>query len=247
MVESRTVVVVSIWALVALACTSVVKIPQDCYTRDRGIPCGSDLECGSGAMCDTALSSPACVSVNCLPEGALCSNDAFCQQGAQCNESVCTTPTTTCSGDGFMTCDGSCVNTNTDPNHCGACDQPVPDGMTCVSGQPSCGTSSAFCNGVCIDTTSDSNNCGVCGHVCKATYACDGPAGPSQCSKAVNVTSTLQNCAGACGTYATCAGGVMHYTDSSGAHTQNYTCDLLASPSNAWTSWYLVCTCVSKL
>ena len=55
-------------------------------------------------------------------------------------------------------CGAQCVNTNTDPNNCGACGNSC-NGFSC-------------CNGQCTDTSADQNNCGACGAVCAPSQQC---------------------------------------------------------------------------
>jgi len=55
-------------------------------------------------------------------------------------------------------CGAQCVNTNSDPNNCGACGNSC-NGFSC-------------CNGQCTDTSADQNNCGACGAVCAPSQQC---------------------------------------------------------------------------
>jgi len=75
-----------------------------------------------------------------------------------CNKDANQCEPTTCGG-GQACCGSGCVDTQTDPNNCGAC------GNTCGAGQMCCG-------GGCVDTATDSNNCGSCGNVCLGGDTC---------------------------------------------------------------------------
>jgi len=69
---------------------------------------------------------------------------------------------------GETMCDGECVDTSTDPGHCGACgnscgiDEVCSDG-TCAA---SCTDPFVDCDGACVDLTSDPAHCGACGNAC---------------------------------------------------------------------------------
>ncbi|MFK7989468.1 MAG: FG-GAP-like repeat-containing protein, partial [Sandaracinaceae bacterium] len=83
---------------------------------------------------------------------------------------------------GLADCSGACVDTGTNPAHCGGCASPCPTavGVTAVCIASTCGSVCApgtlDCNGDpsdgCeVDATSD-DNCGGCGNVCPASQAC---------------------------------------------------------------------------
>jgi hypothetical protein len=80
----------------------------------------------------------------------------------------------------FVQCGALCVDTSSDPNHCGGCTNvcAAVDGGTaaCVSGVCSvtCGSGTELCNGVCVDTQTDPNNCGGCGSPCPPQSTCSG-------------------------------------------------------------------------
>ena len=79
-------------------------------------------------------------------------------------------------GDGDTLCDGRCVNTGFDRNHCGGCG--VSCGMgDCFGGECDCqpvGTGAAFCPGDgCVDTDFDDRHCGGCGVRCAAGERCE--------------------------------------------------------------------------
>lgn len=76
---------------------------------------------------------------------------------------------------GEATCDGGCVDLQTDDNNCGncgnACSALSPAGQTCQSGACACPSGDTVCGGVCVNEQSDNNNCGGCGAVCAARGA----------------------------------------------------------------------------
>lgn len=78
---------------------------------------------------------------------------------------VCSPPNTVCNG--------ACVDTKTDLQHCGDCVTACTAGQTCMSGM-CCNSGETLCNGACTDTSSDVSNCGGCGKTCSG--ACNGGA-----------------------------------------------------------------------
>lgn len=74
-----------------------------------------------------------------------------------------------CSGTSIL-CNGQCVDTNTNPNHCGTCDVTCPSGacsagtcVVCASGETGCGTQ-------CQNLSTSPLNCGTCGNVCPSGF-----------------------------------------------------------------------------
>lgn len=112
---------------------------------------------------------------------------------------------------GQTSCGGACIDTQTDPNHCGACGTACDASLVCASG--ACCLADEICNGACTDVLSDPNNCGACGTTCGANQTCAGggcltscPDGQMDCGDGGCSDLSLDplNC-GACGT--TCLPG----------------------------------------
>jgi Stigma-specific protein, Stig1 len=77
-----------------------------------------------------------------------------------------------CPHPGSHCCNGTCVDTKTDPNNCGRCGNTCGTNETCTEGKcttSSCPSGQTLCNAVCVSTATDVNNCGACGHACSAT------------------------------------------------------------------------------
>jgi len=86
---------------------------------------------------------------------------------------------------GLTACAGQCVDTALHPEHCGACEQPCPEGELCSISQ--CGVEclggTKQCGDLCVDVTVDPNNCGDCDNPCKPNEPCsEGVCGtPKSC------------------------------------------------------------------
>jgi hypothetical protein len=82
---------------------------------------------------------------------------------------VCGAPLTMCAG--------QCVALDSDPAHCGACDNGCSAGQVCSAGTcaSTCGPLLANCGGACVSLSSDPLNCGACDNLCSvpnATASC---------------------------------------------------------------------------
>lgn len=105
-------------------------------------------------------------------------------------------------------CGTSCVDTDLDPRHCGACDNACAAGDLCTAGQceTSCGAGLTECSGTCRDLMTDRNHCGGCNQACAAGEICMAGAceiscgdGQIECASAcVDPTENRSHCGG-CG------------------------------------------------
>lgn len=79
-----------------------------------------------------------------------------------------------CGGATPELCGDSCVDTNTDRVHCGACDNACDPGEICADGScvVSCMAGLELCGGACTNTDYDRNHCGACGEACSDRQAC---------------------------------------------------------------------------
>lgn len=77
---------------------------------------------------------------------------------------------------------GDCVDTSSDPEHCGSCDRVCPPSAACAGGACRCpGEMGIDCGGACVDAARDEAHCGSCGSACPVDEACaDGRCLPVQ-------------------------------------------------------------------
>jgi hypothetical protein len=121
---------------------------------------------------------------------------------------------------GLASCNGNCVNTQTDNSNCGTCGNACAVGQTCSGGMCKCSGQFTSCGNACVNTTSDPRNCGGCGTVCGSAAPFCGPTGctascsapTTQCGNScVNTSTDLLNC-GSCNVACTggrqCGGGM---------------------------------------
>ncbi len=134
------------------------------------------------------------------------------------------TPGKSCAGAESI-CNNECIDTQTDPNNCGACAIACKPGEVCNAGACalSCGTGSTQCGASCFDTKVDPKNCGACGTVCNAGQVCVGGSCSAQCPaqqtlcladggavSCVTTTTDATNCGGCgstCDVGKVCSGG----------------------------------------
>lgn len=122
------------------------------------------------------------------PPANACQQTQDCSEGLECIDSKCQIPPANkpCPDTTPTRCDGLCINTRTDAQHCGYCNKRcnasercedgrcisaseavVPDGGTgCLAPTPT------RCGDTCVDTRSDNGHCGFCGNTCQAGTSC---------------------------------------------------------------------------
>lgn len=76
--------------------------------------------------------------------------------------------------EGFVDCDGRCVDLETDPAHCGECNRDC-GGVPCGGGEcrpEGCGAFADQCGNSCTDVSLDPLHCSECGRTCDGDEIC---------------------------------------------------------------------------
>ena len=81
-------------------------------------------------------------------------------------------------------CGAACVDTSSDPTHCGDCATRCAPGEACTEGDCTlaCPAAQTACDGVCASTATDRLNCGDCGLACAAGEVCSASACAVECA-----------------------------------------------------------------
>ncbi|GAC1351620.1 MAG: hypothetical protein NVSMB1_06380 [Polyangiales bacterium] len=116
-----------------------------------------------------------CVGTACIDTSGLTGGQRACDVCADAGSGGTCTP---------ASCAGSCVNIESDPNHCGGCGTACRVGEICRGHVCSC-PESHTCGATCIDIESDPANCGSCGRSCVAINC------TSSCSKGTCVPTLV--------------------------------------------------------
>ena len=138
-----------------------------------------------------------------------CPNGFPCLQRDGC---LCPTASTECTLDDETVV---CVNADSDPYHCGQCDNPCGQNTACIEGS-CCLDGQVNCNGKCTDLMTTRDHCGGCGIECEegtecitgiccpASQICDGQCvdlniSPQHCGECGNACDESSLCqAGVC-------------------------------------------------
>jgi hypothetical protein len=77
---------------------------------------------------------------------------------------------------GQTTCDGACVDTYANPEHCGECGNACEEGLVCEAASCvlSCPPDTTECSGECVNPQMNNDHCGGCGLSCAPGYTCQG-------------------------------------------------------------------------
>jgi hypothetical protein len=168
---------------------------------DRGVCQDGDTKtaCGSSGTCDGCTGQEECQNQTCVcvPDctGKVCGSDGCtgtCAPGCGPN-STCTDGGTLCEcdfvscddaccADGESCCGSDCTDTNTDPEHCGACNTTCPEGQVCQGGVCGLACGSDFCPAateICDGGTCQSCDvCPTCAYTTVQAAVADG-SGPN--------------------------------------------------------------------
>jgi hypothetical protein len=129
--------------------------------------CCPDGKPGSGDQCKNLAAD----SANCGKCGHACSAGQMCCGGQCCTPSNC--------------CNNQCVDTSSNPQHCGTCANSCGGGV-CAGGKcVGCPTGLSNCSNTCVNLQTDTRNCGNCGHVCTGGWTCQ--QGTCSCSQGQTV------------------------------------------------------------
>lgn len=227
-------------SLVAPRCDPNTKICVECLEPNATCPqgtycdggkcavgCSGNTDCGT-LTCDVSSHRcTGCTGSGQCPTGTTCeTSSGVCQPGCSAGPEC---------PNGFDCCNDNCVNLQSTPEHCGACDA----ACSTAGGTPSCsdGDCTIACdpgfadcdnkarpNGCEVSTATDPTNCGSCGNACGVAApncesgACKSacPAGKADCDgKASNGCETDLNdskqdcgaCGNACSTTQYCSNG----------------------------------------
>jgi uncharacterized protein YkwD len=111
-------------------------------------------------------------------------------------------PAPACPVEGQEVCGATCVDTQTDVEHCGACGERCGRGAGCKMGACFCLTGGTWCGaGQCLTTLNDTNNCGECGKKCVlGEYCSEGTCvADHELSEVVRLTNEARKIARMCG------------------------------------------------
>jgi hypothetical protein len=163
----------------------------------------------SGAL--RRVSSAVFVALVALFTGSSCGGGAGSMGttgGGQGGAGASTGSQSATTGSGACTVCGSlpCVDTMTDPKHCGQCGYVCDPRDICSQGTCVCAPPMALCGNLCRDTRCDDLNCGGCGKACTGLSHCNGgmctcsaSPGPGDCEYGVGTCDPLPTlCAGTC-------------------------------------------------
>lgn len=70
-------------------------------------------------------------------------------------------------------CGTSCVDVQSNDDHCGGCNDACPAAQECRAGNCECSNERTLCGDSCVDTDSDEQNCGSCGSKCATGASCN--------------------------------------------------------------------------
>jgi hypothetical protein len=132
---------------------------------------------------------------------------------------ICTTVCPT----GQVACSGTCVNTTTDANNCGACGHVCSTGTHCVGGTCVCDSTSCP-NGCCLSgqcVTSTNDHCGNGGNTC---VSC-GTGGQTCVSGVCTCPTGTTTCGTTCCATPGCCGSACQITHSNGLGQNYFDCN----------------------
>jgi Domain of unknown function (DUF5060)/Stigma-specific protein, Stig1/Putative collagen-binding domain of a collagenase len=195
------------WVLCVLAPWSAVMIASACGSDSSGEPSGGT---GGSAAATGGTAGGGAAGATGGSGGVGGAAGVAGTGGSGGSGTVCPPDQTACGLD--------CVDTQSDPEHCGTCTNACPAPQVCSLGvcSETCANGLEDCGGACVDTQSDADHCGACDTACAAGASCTGgqcdcPAGTEDC---FGECADLQvdpdhcgSCGNACGQYEVCQSG----------------------------------------
>lgn len=168
--------------------------PATCQIGDKKCTTTVEVLPGKFQACErNNVSCPAWVTTE-----QTCDKDEYCYQG-KCIKATCPK--------GLTDCNGKCVFTENDREHCGACNQACKPGEICTNGTCAlnCPTGQNKCGEKCYDLQENTNHCGACNFACASGESClkgkcqvSCPASQTACGTVCTNTQTDRNHCGAC-------------------------------------------------
>lgn len=191
-------------------------------------PGSGPVRCPPGLVaCGTECRVVAIDPDHCGACGVSCGGGEACRGGVCIPAPTCVCPPSNGCDAGLTACNGACVDLQTDPQHCGACNTACATGDTCSGGtcqaSTGCPSGTTLCNGVCVNLATDVNHCGACNTACPPNATCNAgvcqsgtcPAGWGDCDfngtcdhDLMTDNSHCGACGNACAAGTTCTGGV---------------------------------------
>ena len=163
------------------------KCPQGQQRNKRSCKCECRrLQCSGGKEFDAESCTCGCprgmreCRDGCVGPDRCCPGDPPCPEDPKgcCHApglDVCTIDGCCREPDGMKACNNFCVSTNTNPNHCGACNRACVPGESCIRGNcvletggAECPNGEPKCGGECCD---DNESCGV-DNICENPFVC---------------------------------------------------------------------------
>ncbi len=142
--------------------------------------------CQEGQECCPVYLDGELIGHVCIPNDRVCCPD---DRNGVCLKAL--PESTCCPPDG-------CVDTTSNPAHCGGCDRLCAADEECIDGACACPRGRQRCGNDCVDTTSDPNHCGGCNSICAVGEECVDSGCVSACGPRCTDPNRPDCCDGQC-------------------------------------------------